>query len=113
MKTSLSAVMSSMTPQLALLAKLDRRVAAANLRAATERGAGGPVATLALADDLLARAAAGGGGVISGNGNVLIPEYEAGELQSAAKSFAAWADTISSLLPPLKIGIKAAMERNN
>jgi len=103
-----------MTPQLALLAKLDRRVAAANLRAATERGAGGPAATLALADDLLARAAAGGGGVISGNGgNALIPEYEEGELQSAAKSFASWADTISALLPPLKVGIKAAMERNH
>ena len=60
MKTSLSAVMAAMTPQLALLAQLDRRVAAANIKAASKAVDGGPDGALALADSLLARVGGGG-----------------------------------------------------
>ena len=104
MKLALSAVMTGMTPQLALLSKLDKRVAAANVRAAAEAAAGSAGA-LAAADDVLARARGARAAVTGAE----LMDYTSGELAATARAFNDFTESLRAILPPLEERIAAAI----
>ena len=111
MKGVLAGLMASMQPQLALLSQLDRRLREANLAAVSSAGErGGAEGCLAMAGEVLARAAGSGssaplpGAVLAGaaggggGGEVQVQQ----ELAEACASFSAWAATVEGSVASLR-----------
>jgi hypothetical protein len=106
MKAVLSAVMASMTPQLALLSKLDKRAREANVRVAGGGGGGGgtPAAALSMADAVLLRAQSEPGSAAAGAPlpGAALADVTREELADAVTSFSLWADGVDVLLSGLR-----------
>jgi len=109
MKGVLSAVMSSMAPQLALLSKLDKRAREANVRAAGG-GGGAPATAIAVADAVLSRAqsAPGSAAAAAPLPGVSLADVTAEEFTHTVASFSEWADGVEALLAGLRVRLAQA-----